>query len=141
MFKPIELRLEVEPARARLVAAGVVGDVDVDDAVEMAARHGLRVFVHDHGMVEVVGDADFWAVDRIDNGERFLRAGEIIAGVIDPVIERLETASSLLGGDVGDGMGEMLRGGNEEKLLQDLISAIAGAAEADPLLAFGGEEL
>lgn len=57
--------------------------------------------------------------------------------VRERVIERLETASSLLGGDVGDGMGEMLRGGNEEKLLQDLISAIAGAAEADPLLAFG----
>lgn len=57
--------------------------------------------------------------------------------VRERVIERLETAGALLGGDVGDGMGEMLRGGNEEQLLQDLISAIAGAAEADPLLAFG----
>jgi SNF2 family DNA or RNA helicase len=60
--------------------------------------------------------------------------------VRERVIERLETASSLLGGDVGDGMGEMLRGGNEEQLLQSLIATIAGAPEGDALLEFGGTE-
>jgi hypothetical protein len=65
------VRLQVQPAGAGLVAAGMVGEMDVEDAVEMAASHVLGVLVHDQRMVEIVGQPDFRAVDRVGDGEGF----------------------------------------------------------------------
>src|SRR5690606_23383834 len=87
---PIELLPERERAAARLVAARMISDVEMDDAIEASGNDSLGILAHHHGMIEVVGDADLGPVHRRDDVEPFLRAGELVAGMIDPVMERFE---------------------------------------------------
>ena len=58
-----EQEVEVDLARARLVSAGVVGDLHVADPIEVG-RHGARqVSLHDLHVVDVVLEEDVGVAD------------------------------------------------------------------------------
>ena len=88
-LQPRQFLLQRQATAARFVPPGVVGDVDVEYTVKVSSDDVFGVFAHHHGMVHAIGDDDFGAVDRVADVEAFGRAGQIIAGVIDAIVERL----------------------------------------------------
>ncbi len=82
---------EIDRAGAGFVATGVVGDMNVENAVDAAGQNIFRALVHDGGMIDVVDDADFRTGDVIDDIQPLAGGIEEIADVVDADIERLDT--------------------------------------------------
>ena len=108
----------VDLAGSWLVAAGIVGDLDVADAIEVALDRVHEIALHDLRMVDVVLQLEILCSDRGEDGEPDARTIDEESGDI-VTVDRLQEKADL--------RGLQLRGG----ILQVLDKHAAGLLHRD----------
>ena len=79
----------VDLAGARLVAAGIVGELDMRDARQIGLHGAGEIALHDLHVIDVVLHEEIVRADVVDERERLIGAGEEEAGNVARV-DRLD---------------------------------------------------
>ncbi len=71
--EPIDAPFKGDIAAARLVPSRMIGDMDVENPVDVPANHLGRGLAHHGGMIDIVDDADLRTPRRLYDLDAFNR--------------------------------------------------------------------